>query len=162
MKHSITIILLCICTCVTAQIKYGTPTNEPLPEKLQNLKQAIQVNNFPKTVDAVKIKDDYYWKHTTSILCKDSAITILEYGAYLFYNNTWNLRKSYPLKTLDKSFGTKKQKLLQAQPYTWTNNWRVGNKLYGGWAMWYFIGKTATGELVCGYEKIHTTNTLLN
>ena len=162
MKNAITIMLLFISTLGSAQIEYGTPTNEPLPEKLQNLKQVILVNSFPKVIDAVKIKDQYYWKHTTSILCKDSAITIVEYGAYLFYNNTWNLRKSYPLKTLDKTFGTKKQKLLQAQPYTWTNNWRIDNKLYGGWALWYFIGKTPTGTLVCGYEKIHTTNTLLN
>ncbi len=162
MKQSITIILLLVSTLSSAQIKYGTPNNEPLPEKLQHLKQAILVNSFPKIIDPVKIKNDYYWKHTTSILCKDNTITIVEYGAYLFYNNKWNLRKSYPLKTLDKSFGTKKQKLLQAQPYTWANNWRIDSKLYGGWALWYFIGKTPTGELVCGYEKIHTTNTLLN
>ena len=56
----------------------------------------------------------------------------------------------------------KKQQLERAQPYTWNDNWRVGPQLYGGWALWYFIGKTATGELVCGFEKIETTANLLN
>ncbi len=144
------------------KIVYGTPTNEPLPEKLQQLRKVIVVKNFPKNIDPIQIKDRYYWKHNTVIFCKESEITITEFGAYLFYNGKWNLRKSYPLKELDKNFGTKRQKMAQAQPYTWTNNWRSDSNLYAGWAMWYFIGKTQTGELVCGYEKIETTNKLIN
>ncbi len=145
-----------------SQIKYGTPSNEPLPEKLQGLRVAIEVNNFPKEIDAVKIKDQYYWMHNTAIRCKESDVTIIEFGAYLFYNDQWNLRRSYPLKDLNKNFGTKKERLKHAQPYTWAENWRVGPSLFGGWAMWYFIGKTPSGEIVCGYEKIETTDKLLN
>ena len=52
--------------------------------------------------------------------------------------------------------------MLQAQPYTWANNWRVGNQLFGGWAMWYFIGINDDGEKICGFEKINTTNKLIN
>ncbi|MBW1295434.1 hypothetical protein [Aquimarina litoralis] len=145
-----------------AQVKYGTPINDKLPEKLNQLRRAISVNNFPKSIDPIKIDDRYYWKHNTGILCKESEITIIEYGAYLFYNNTWNLRKSYPLKELNKNFKTKKEVMKQSQPYTWTNNWRTDDTLFGGWAMWYFIGITKDGETVCGYEKIETTDKLLN
>ena len=145
-----------------AQLNYGTPMNEPLPEKIQNLRRAIDVIHFPKETDPVKIKDTYYWKHLTSIMCKESEIKIIEYGAYIYYNDTWNLRREYPIKELNKSFGTKKQLMNQAEPYTWVNNFRTGTKLYGGWALWYFIGKTSKGETVCGYAKINTTNNLLN
>ena len=146
-----------------AQTNYGTPNNETLlPEKIKDLKVAIEVAHFPKENDPVKIDNTYYWKHATAILCKESEIKIIEYGAYLFYNKKWNLRKSYPLKDLDKTFGTKKQIMLQGQPYVWQNNWRIGNKLFGGWAMWYFIGKTEKGETICGYETINTTSNLLN
>lgn len=146
-----------------AQANYGTPDNEtPLPEKLEGLKTAIDVIHFPKENDPIKIDGTYYWKHATAILCKESKITITEYGAYLYYNSKWNLRKIYPIKDLDKTFATKKQTMLQGQPYVWQNNWRIGNKLFGGWAMWYFIGKTETGEIVCGYETINTTSNLLN
>lgn len=147
---------------LSGQRTYGTPINDALPEKLQTLRKAIAVNNFPKIIDPIKIGDRYYWKHNTAILCKESEIKIIEYGAYLFYNNTWNLRKSYPLKELNKNFGTKKEVMKQSQPYTWTNNWRTDSSLFGGWAMWYFIGITKDGETVCGYEKIETTNKLLN
>jgi len=147
---------------LSGQTKYGMPINDELPEKLKTLRRAIEVNNFPKTIDPIKIDERYYWKHNTAILCKESEIRIIEYGAYLFYNNTWNLRKSYPLKELNKNFGIKKEIMKQSQPYTWNNNWRTDSSIFGGWAMWYFIGITKDGESVCGYEKIETTDTLLN
>jgi len=163
MKSTITLfIVFLLCANATAQVEYGTPPLDSCPEKLANLPRLIEVNHFPKVNDPIKIKDRYYWKHTTSVLSKRSDIQIIEYGAYLYYNDQWNLRKSYPLKELDKTFGTKKQKLLQGAPYTWEDNWRIDSQLFGGWALWYFIGRTSDGETVCGYETIHTTSNLLN
>lgn len=145
-----------------AQVTYGTPKESDIPERLQNLPKKILVKNYPKVIDPIAIKDTYYWKHNTLVFSKESKITITEYGAYLFYNKQWNLREKYSLKSFDKNFGTKKQIVLQAQPYTWNNNWRVGKQLFGGWAMWYFIGLTEAGETICGYEMIHTTTNLIN
>lgn len=161
MKKNLTLICLLLITLTYAQRDFGTPTNESLPEKLQNLKRAIVVQNYPKEIDPIKIKDQYYWKHNTMIFHKTSEVKIIEFGAYLFYNGKWNLRKSYPLKDLDRNFGTKRQTILQAQPYTWNDNWRVGPQLFGGWAMWYFIGIDENGEKICGYERINTTNNLI-
>lgn len=161
MKTIFTFILVCFAQIIVAQTNYGTPTNEPLPKKLQQLKKEITVQNFPKEIDPIKIKDSYYWKHNTMVFSKNSQVQIIEYGAYLFYNGKWNLRKSYPVKEFNKNFGAKKGILLQAQPYTWNDNWRVGNQLFGGWAMWYFIGINEKGEKICGYEKINTTNNLI-
>jgi hypothetical protein len=159
-------VMLCLLftSCLAnAQRDWSPPKgNEALPEKLQSLRKAIDVIHFPRENDPIKIKDTYYWKHMTSILCKESEIKITEYGAYLFYDGAWNLRKIYPLKELDQNFGTKKRKMLQAQPYTWNQNWRVDKGLYGGWALWYFIGTTTGNETVYGYEMIHTTSNLLN
>ncbi|WP_378178912.1 hypothetical protein [Aquimarina sp. SS2-1] len=162
MKRIIILLLLTYSISLSAQINYGIPINDELPEKLKSLRKVIEVNNFPKTIDPIKINDRYYWKHNTTILCKQSEIKIIEYGAFLFYNNQWNLRKTYPLKELNKNFGTKKEVMKQSEPYTWAKNWRSDNLLYGGWAMWYFIGITKDGETVCGYEKIETTDKLLN
>ena len=162
MKTKITLTLLLLFQFTFSQVNYGIPTNEPLPEKLQNLSVEIEVMNFPKENDPIKIKRKYYWKHATAILSKKSDIKIVEFGAYLFYNQQWNLRKSYDLKDLDKNFGTKKQILRQGQPYVWANNWRIGDQLFGGWAMWYFIGTNDKGDTICGYETINTTSNLLN
>ena len=104
MKSIMFLFAVCMLNVVTAQRVYTTPSNEPLPEKLQNLRQAIVVNSFPQKVDPIKIEDRYYWKHNTAILSTEGDIEIIEFGAYLFYNGKWNLRKSYPLKDLDKNF----------------------------------------------------------
>ena len=157
----VVLLLLSAITFAEAQVTYGDPTGAPIPEKLQGLRNVIDVQHFPKHNDPIKEGDTYYWKHSTSILCKEDAITITEYGAFLYYNDQWNLRRSYPLKELDKTFGTKKRQLKQGEPYTWVKNWRTDNRLFGGWAMWYFIGTTSDGEVVCGYETIETTNRLL-
>jgi hypothetical protein len=162
MKTAITFLFLFVIQITCAQVDYGTPPNDALPEKLQGIRNAIDVVHFPKENDPIKIKDTYYWKHATAILCKESEIEIIEYGAYLYYNNTWNLRRAYPIKELDKLFGTKKHIMLQAPPYIFLENWRVDKKLFGGWAMWYFIGTTSDNETVCGYGKINTTSNLLN
>lgn len=158
----ITFIIICVTFNLNSQVNYGTPPENSIPEKLKGIEVAIDVMHFPKENDPVRIDDTYYWKHATGILCKESEITITEFGAYLYYNNRWNLRKSYELKDLDKNFGTKRQVILQGQPYVWTENWRIGNQLFGGWALWYFIGKTSKGKTVCGYATINTTTNLLN
>jgi len=152
---------LLVSSSVFSQIQYGTPSKDAIPEKLKNYKKAIEVIHFPKENDPLKIKNTYYWKHATAILCKESNITITEFGAYLYYNNKWHLRKSYNLKDLDKNFGTKKQKLKQGEPYVWAKNWRTANQLFGGWALWYFIGTTENGTTICGYEMINTTANLI-
>nr|WP_321247109.1 hypothetical protein [uncultured Psychroserpens sp.] len=162
MKTIITLLSALIVSMSWSQSNYAAPPKNSTPEKLKQIKVGIEVLNFPKENHPIKIEDNYYWKHTTVILCQDSEITITEYGAYLYYNNTWNLRKSYPLKELDKNFGTKKQIMQQGQPYVWANNWRVGEKLFGGWAMWYFIGKDKNGNTICGYGTINTTDKPLN
>lgn len=161
-RYPLLICLLFFTGFSQAQVNYGTPTGEPLPEKIRELRKAIDVIHFPKVNDPVKIGSRYYWKHMTSILCKESEIKIIEYGAYIFYNNRWNLRRTYDLDELDKTFETNKQRMNQAEPYTWAKNYRIDNSLFGGWALWYFIGKTTSGETVCGYETIHTTDNLLN
>ena len=140
-----------------SQSKYETPPENLLPEKLKNIKKEIVVSNFPKEVDPVKIKKTYYWKHNTTLFSKNQKIKIKEFGAYIFYNGKWNLRKIYAIRDLDKFFGTKKQILHPSEPFTWNTNWRTGNQLYGGWALWYFIGENEDGETICGYEKINTT-----
>ena len=160
MKQLIAFLLLS--STMLAQMDFGTPGKDtPLPEVIQGLARTITVKHFPEVNHPIQIQDNYYWKHATAIYSEESQVTIIEFGAYLFYNDKWNLRQKYPIKEFDKFFGTKGEILLQAQPYVWAKNWRVGDSLYGGWALWYFIGITPDGKPVCGYQTIYTTSDLL-
>ncbi|MEM6317424.1 MAG: hypothetical protein AAF960_07120 [Bacteroidota bacterium] len=136
-----------------------TPLDAPLPEKFAGMKEIILVDNFPNPVKAstyAKEPNKFFWKHTTSILSTHENITIEEGGAYLFYDKKWNLRVAYPKKKFAKLYKVPKGKMKKGEPYVFVRNWRVGPKLFGGWAMWYVIGTTDSGERVFGVGRLDT------
>ena len=140
-----------------------TPLDAPLPEKFKDLKEGLFVNNFPMKIYATtdeNHKSMYQWKHTTSVLSLQEEMTIVEFGAYLFYNKKWNLRTTMYSKDFNKLFDTKKGILKKGQPYTWKDNWRTDNRLFGGRAMWYFITENADGERFYGIGRLETVGTL--
>lgn len=140
-----------------------TPLDAPLPKKFDGLPQSITIQHFPDplfaTTDAAE-SGIYFWKHNTTVLSETEELQIEEFGAYIFYNEQWNLRVSYDAKQFDRWFGTKKGKLKAGQPYTFAENWRRDTRLIGGWAMWYVIGINAASERVCGIGKLETIGEL--
>lgn len=137
-----------------------TPLDAPLPEKFNGMQELIRVNHFPSPVLATPIieKQDtlYLWKHNTSVLSEKEDLELMECGAYIFYNNQWNLRASYAPQFFIKNFNCPKATLKRGQVYTFVDNWRTDARLRGGWAMWYFIAKTSSGEMVFGLERLDT------
>ena len=137
-----------------------TPLDAPLPEKFEGMRELIRVNHFPSPVLATPVieKQDtlYLWKHNTSVLSEKEDLEIIECGAYIFYNKQWNLRAAYSPKFFIKNFNCPKAILKRGQVYTFVDNWRTDTRLLGGWAMWYFIAKTSSGETVFGFERLDT------
>ena len=130
-----------------------------LPEVIDTIEQELLVNHFPNPVNATTDPEGdfkYYWKHTTSVLSPKSSIKVTQCGAYIYYNDQWNLRVEYDGKTFAKRFHCKNANMNAGQPYTFPQNWRTDNRLLGGWALWYVIGKTASGKTVGGYGIIET------
>ena len=150
----------CCMLMLSFQISIAQNVHEAnLPQKIDTLKKALRVNQFPNPVKASldpEKEGTYFWKHTTSVMSPESKVQVIEIGAYLFYNNQWNLRASYSPKEFAKWFNCPKAVMKAGEPYTFSDNWRRDTRLYGGWAMWYFIGIDESGQKVCGYDKIHT------
>ncbi|MDG1260610.1 MAG: hypothetical protein P8O05_02525 [Flavobacteriales bacterium] len=141
--------------------QYGDPAGKPLPEKLAGLENTLVVNHFPLVVHPFQDKKDtavYHWKHTTSVLSLEDDVIITEFGAYIFYSDKWNERVIYGPKDMDKIFKTKKATLTKGQPYTFKDNWRTGSIVFGGWAMWYFMGIDKEGNKVVGWGVLETTD----
>ncbi|MFT7587927.1 MAG: hypothetical protein ACI959_000132 [Limisphaerales bacterium] len=161
--NRIYLLSLIICVSALVQAQSFTAATAPLPERLQKVPVAITVAHFPETVHAIETEPgQYYWKHNTSVLCEGSKIRIVEFGSFLFYDDKWNMRVAFEPKDMDRMFSTQKGVMSQAEPYTFVKNWRGGEMVFGGWAMWYFIGINATGERVCGYSKLETTDVLIH
>lgn len=139
------------------------PLTTKLPEKFDGLEQIIMVNHFPSPVYASTDEDrpnEYFWKHNTAIFSPFEAIEILEGGAYIYYNDQWNLRITYNAKQFSKLYRVPKGKMKAGEPYTFVKNWRAQDRIFGGWAMWYVIGKTKDGKTVFGIGKLDTKDQL--
>lgn len=157
-------IFLLVSLLIASSIFSQTALDAPLPDKFKGLKNALLVSHFPAIVYASEDADEkkaYQWKHTTSVMSTQSAIQVTECGAYIFYNQQWNLRVSMTTKDFSKLFNCKKGKMKKGQPYTFKDNWRHDNQLRSGWAIWYFIGINEAGETVYGVGKLEMTNELV-
>ncbi|MFT6182686.1 MAG: hypothetical protein ACJAYM_000188 [Flavobacteriales bacterium] len=47
---------------------------------------------------------------------------------------------------------------MKSQPSTFNDNWRAGSKVFGGWAMWHFIGLDGKVHKIGGYRMLETTD----
>jgi len=141
-----------------------TPLTAPLPERFDQLKAALLIDHFPSPVfasaDPKRNDYRYFWKHNTAVLSPHENVKVLECGAYLYYNDQWNQRVSYSPKEFARLFNCRGARLLAGQPYTFTDNWRTDNRLSGGWAMWYVIGRTDAGTEVYGIGRLETVGAL--
>lgn len=141
-----------------------SPQEAPLPGPLRALEATLVASHFPSpvyaTTDDGRTDYRYFWKHNTSVMSPVEEVQVEECGAYIFYNEQWNLRVRYGVEDFASLFNCPKGKMKRSQPYTFTDNWRTDNRLLGGWALWYFIGTTASGKRVCGYARLETVGRL--
>lgn len=161
MKKSI-FLFSCLLTLQTLAAQSAAET-APLPAKLAGLPQDVQVAHFPSPVLASTDPDEpdtYFWKHNSTLFSPTKDATIVEGGAYIYYNDQWNLRVRMSAKDFSKRFGVRKGIMKAGQPYTFVDNWRRDTRLYGGWAMWYVIAELPSGERVCGIGKLDTLGEL--
>ena len=140
-----------------------SPQEAPLPEKFNDLANVIHIDHYPSPVFASTDPDEpgtYFWKHTTTFFSPAEDIFIEEGGAYIFYNNKWNLRVAMSKKEISKYFDIPQGIMKAGEPYAFVKNWRRDSRLAGGWAMWYIMGKTSDGRKVFGVGKLDTVGKL--
>lgn len=140
-------------------VQAQTELEAPLPEKFAGITEMLTVHHFPSPVFASEdpdVSDRYLWKHNSSLFSPYKNITVLEGGAYIFYNDQWNLRVSMSAKEFSELFNIPNQKMKAGEPYTFVENWRYDSRLIGGWAMWYVIGIDSKNNKYFGVGKLHT------
>lgn len=144
-----------------ARIAYTTPGDVPLPAaKFAGMRRTLVFDHFPNPVSASRDPEKpglNFWKHNTVVMSETEDVTLEEAGSYIYYNDQWNLRVTLTPEEFAQYFACPNALLKAGQPYTWNDNWRTDERLYGGWACYYAIGVTAAGERVYGSGPIETT-----
>lgn len=168
-KHSIfSILLVCVSLVLLAEsgvaqsgLDIKLIKNERLRAILA-LPSALTVTHSPNPVSAKPHSDPtyrYIWPYTTIVSPKIEALTVVEFGGFLYRNGAWVFAND-----TGKAFGPGEFKewyaapadgvLLTGKKYPDPKNRTVASKLEGQKALWYFIAQGKDGKKYQGYSVI--------
>ena len=139
-----------------------------LPEELREIPEAIFIMhspnpNYPEpTTKKDKTKFQYIWKHSTSVISPEKDLEIVKAGSFIWYSEKgWFRNVNFDKRDFIKRFNCPKGLIQAGKKYTYKKNYRFGDQLYGGDALWYVIAKDSEGKLFKGLSIIETEATLL-
>ncbi len=161
----ISFIIFALSISVQAQEAWSDKTRV-LPDALRKIQVAILITHSPNPIYPEKTDDEntsakYVWKHSTTILSPHRDLTIMEAGSFIWYDATgWKKNVEYDKRTFEKTFNCKSGLLKAGKAYTYQENYRWGNQLYGGDALWYVLAADNEGTLYKGIGLIETESTL--
>lgn len=139
-----------------------------LPDKLRKVPTLLTVAhnpnpNYAELADEPTMKSDYVWKHSSSICSPYQDLEVVEVGSFIWYSPSgWVENMQLNKRDFSKRFNCPKGQLKKGQCYTFEKNYRFGNDLYGGDALWYIIAKDKEGNLVKGFGILETEGELRN
>jgi hypothetical protein len=140
-----------------------------LPDDLRKIPVAISIvhspnPNYPElTTKGDKSKYKYVWKHASSVVSLNEDLEVIEAGSFIWYSaEGWKKNVEYDRKAFAKRFDCPKGILKKGEAFTFGDNYRFGNNLYGGDALWYIISKDKNGKIYKGFALLETEAELLS
>jgi len=134
-----------------------------LPDLLRKVPVAIQMwhtnnPNYPeKAAGIVETDAKYVWRHSTSVTSMDSDLQVLSAGSFIWYSREgWQKNLVYSKEEFSKYFQCPGGVLKKGKTYTFEQNFRFDNQLYGGDALWYVIAEDPNGKRYKGMAIIET------
>lgn len=158
------ILFSALCSCQQA----WTDKNRILPDDLRQVPVSILLihspnPNFPEyNSEKPDKKGKYVWKHATSVMAIDQSLKVVKAGSFIWYNKEgWIRNVEYTKREFAKRFNCPKGKLEPGVTYTFEKNYRYGDNLFGGDALWYVIAKDDKGKLYKGMAIIETESEII-
>ncbi|MEM9895084.1 MAG: hypothetical protein AAF789_01830 [Bacteroidota bacterium] len=136
-----------------------------LPNKLRKVRTILTLSHLPNPDHPEEAEEEskwkYIWKHSTTICSPYEDLEVIEAGSFIWYTSDgWKENVQLSRREFIKRFECPKGLLKKGHCYTYEKNYRFGNTLYGGDALWYVLAKDANGELVKGFGIIETEKEL--
>ena len=145
-----------------------TDKSRILPAKLRLISNTLTVNhspnpNYPSLTKEPDNPSKYVWKHSTTFCSPTQDLEIVEAGSFIWYSPSgWQENIQLSKAAFIEKFNCLQGILKKGMCYTYEKNYRYGDQLYGGDALWYVIAKDATGKLYKGFGIIETETDLQN
>lgn len=139
-----------------------------LPNILRKVPVGVMVTHTPNPTYPEKTSDKnppakYVWKHSTTVFSPEKDLSIVEAGSFIWYDNSgWKKNMQFNRRTFTNKFNCPNGLMLAGKAYIFEENYRWGDQLYGGDALWYVLAEDEDGELFKGIGIIETESTLQN
>jgi hypothetical protein len=159
--------LLLLCSSLSAQDAW-TNKSRILPDKLRLVPTQLTLNhgpnpNYPELCQDPKVKAKYVWKHSTTVCSPHHDLEVVAAGSFVWYSPSgWQENVQLSKREFARRFDCPQGLLRKGECFTYQKNYRYGNDLYGGDALWYVIARDAEGTHYKGFGIIETEGTLKN
>ena len=167
MKNLVLIIYFSLfCTPLFAQ-KGWTDHSRILPDTLRKVPVGITIFHNPNpnypVLNDIKGEYDgkYVWKHSTFVRSEMEDLEVISAGSFIWYSEAgWFTNIQYTKADFAEKFNCKNGILKKGRTYIFKKNYRFGDNLYGGDALWYVLAKDKKGKIYKGMAIIETEGSL--
>lgn len=167
MKKLITLFKMLIFSSTIFAQKGWTDHTRILPDTLRKVPVAITIYhnpnpNYPVLNDTKeKYEGKYMWKHSTFVRSEMEDLEVFSVGSFIWYSaQGWFTNVQYDSTKFAEIFNCKDGILRKGKTYVFKKNYRFGNDLYGGDALWYVLAKDKNGKIYKGIGLIETEGAL--
>ena len=164
MRHLLLLIPILFPLLLSAQT--WTDRSRIYPDKLRDIPTAMVLYhsptpNYPELNTDPKVDTKYVWKHRTCVETESSGLEVVEAGSFIWMGESgWIPNVALKNKDFAKKFDCPKGLFQANTRYCFEENYRYGNDLYAGDALWYVLAKDAAGNLFKGVCIIETEGEL--
>ena len=139
-----------------------------LPDSLRNIPVSIFISHSPNpnypiindSTDVYTVK--YLWKHSTFVQSIDKDLEVIKAGSFVWFSEKgWFENIEYDKEMFSEKFNCINGILKKGVSYCYKKNYRNGNNLFAGDALWYVIAKDKDGKIYKGIGLIETEAKIL-
>lgn len=168
MKQSILFLLL-LCSSYASAQQTWSDRSRILPDQLRGVPTGITLFHSPSPVwptannEQAAYLGKYVWKHSTSAFSIVGDLRVVSAGSYIWLKDKgWMPNMRLDSADFEKYFACPKALLRNMKHYTFSKNYRYGDALYGGDALWFILAYDKKGKLFKGVAIVETEGKLID
>ncbi|MDZ7897971.1 MAG: hypothetical protein U5N85_08080 [Arcicella sp.] len=147
--------------------KAWTDHTRILPDTLRKVPVGITIYhnpnpNYPVLNDSNgEFSGKYVWKHSTFVRSETEDLEVIGAGSFIWYSEQgWFTNVQYDKTEFTEKFNCKDGILRKGKTYIFKRNYRFGDDLYGGDALWFVLARDKNGKIYKGIGLIETEGEL--
>ena len=170
MKTYLLAILLLFSVSTTTALfaqEVWTDHSRLLPDQLRNIPDGVFIYHNPTPVypeinnDTINYPGKYIWKNSTYIKSSVSGLRVVAAGSYIWYSTKgWIKNVMMDNAKFAQRFNCEDGVLRKNTVYVFKKNYRFGDVIYPGDALWFVIVADERGNQYKGIALVETEGTL--